>query len=84
MTTTQREFDWSIDPECSLGYSEAQLRAQLGSRYPAFEKYMDMKASARCSGPRGGVPSIGPERSCATAHGNVFYVHDVIRFVEHM
>lgn len=81
MTTT--EFDWSVDPECSLGYIEAQLREHLGGRYPRFEAYMELKAHPRCTGPRDAVPSIGPERSCATAHGNVFYVHDVIRFVEH-
>lgn len=32
------EFDWSAEPECVLGYSEAQLREQLGDQYPAFEK----------------------------------------------
>ena len=32
-----------------------------------------MKASAVCSGPRDAVPSIG----------HVFYVHDVVRFVEY-
>lgn len=44
---------------------------------------MLMKAAPKCTGPRGAVPSIGPERSCATAHGQGYYVHDVIRFVEH-
>lgn len=79
---TPTEFDWSAEPECAFGYSEAQLREQLSDRYQAFEKYMDMKAHPRCAGPRDTVPSIGPERSCTTAHGNVFYVHDVLRFVE--
>ncbi|WP_269570020.1 hypothetical protein [Leucobacter salsicius] len=41
-----------------------------------------MKAHPVCSGPRDAVPSIGPARTCYTAHGQVFYVHDVIRFVE--
>lgn len=79
---TPTEFDWSAEPECRLGYSERQLRELLGGRYEAFEKYMDMKAHPRCTGAQDVVPSIGPERSCATAHGNVFYVHDVLRFVE--
>lgn len=80
---TPTEFDWSVDLECSLGYSEAQLREQFGDGYPAFEKYMLMKAHPTCTGPRDAVPSIGPERSCSTAHGSVFYVHDVLWFVEH-
>lgn len=44
---TPTEFDWSAEPECSLGYGERQLRELLGDRYPAFEKYMDMKAHSR-------------------------------------
>ena len=80
---TPTEFDWSVDPECRYGYSEAQLREQLGSRYPAFEEYMLMKASARCTGPQDAVPSFGPARTCDAAHGLVSYVHDVLWFVEH-
>lgn len=81
-TMAPHDFDWSVDPECALGYSEAQLRAQLGSGYPRFGAYVEMKAHPVCAGPREGVPSIGPERSCDTAHGHVFYVHDVICYVE--
>lgn len=81
---TPTGFDWSIDPECSLGYSEAQLRAQLDDRYPAFAEYMLMKAHAVCPGPvsaASGPPEF-PERACETAHGHVYYVHDVLWFVE--
>lgn len=50
---TPIEFDWSTDPECVLGFSEAQLREQFGDRYPAFAEYMLMKAHPVCAGPRG-------------------------------
>ncbi|MGX1695210.1 hypothetical protein ACWIBQ_07520 [Microbacterium keratanolyticum] len=82
---TSIEFDWSAQPECRYGYSEAQLRAQLGNGYPAFEEYMLMKAHPICTGPRSqdAEPSFGPTRTCDAAHGGVFYMHDVLWFVEH-
>lgn len=72
MTLAPHEFDWSIDPECSLGYSEAQLPEQLGETYPTFEKYMLMKAHPICTG----------RCPCAEAHGHAYYPQDVLRFVE--
>ncbi|KKI22489.1 MULTISPECIES: hypothetical protein [unclassified Leucobacter] len=80
---TPTEFDWSIDPECSLGYSKAQLREQFGDEHAAFGEHMLKKASPVRSGTQDTISSIGPERPCDTPHGHVFCVHDVIRFVEH-
>ncbi|UOQ58764.1 hypothetical protein MUN78_08090 [Leucobacter allii] len=79
---TPTEFDWSIDRECTHGCGEAQLREQSGDRYPAFEGHMLMTANPVCTGRRGLSPPELLERSCGAAHGNVFYMHDVIRFVD--
>lgn len=61
-----------VGPDCALGYSEAQLREQFDDRFPAFVKYMDMKAHPKCSG----------KSPCTVPHGYVYYLHDVLRFVE--
>ncbi len=66
------ELDCSIETNFSLGNSEAKLRDQFGDKYPAFDEYMPMSVHPRCTGK-------GP---CSEPYGDVYYRHDVLRFVE--
>lgn len=54
---TRPDFTWAVEPECELGFTEAQMRDQLGDRYAAFETYMLMKAQPICKGPTSASPA---------------------------
>lgn len=58
-------------PDCTYGHSAAQLRALLGSRYPAFPDWTIGTTVTICS-------DVPP---CAGQHGAVFMVRDVLAFV---
>lgn len=75
---TRPDYKWTVEPDCGLGFTEAQMRAQLDDRYAAFEEYMLMKAQPICKGPA----SASPSDTCTVGHGMVFYTHDVAGFVE--
>lgn len=60
------------EPECRFGFSERQLAELLGHRMAEFREYMLMKAHPRCEGV-----------DCSEPHDDVYYAHDVRRFVEH-
>lgn len=76
-----RNFD--PQPECELGFTDAQVRVILGNQYDEFLHWMRGQTVGYCSGKKWNPETEEYDPACAgVVHWTVFYPHDVARFLD--
>lgn len=68
------------DPDCTYGYTEAQIEDIMGSRLEEFNKWMAGQTMAICEG-REYNHSKGEYVATGHSHGVIVYVGDVMNFL---
>lgn len=79
---TYWEFE---EPECRLGYPEQQARELIehcGRRWEDFGIWIVGQTIGYCDGRRYVHETEKYEQAEETAHGAVYYGHDIVRFLE--
>lgn len=69
------------EPECHLGYTEAQVEEILGSRLAEFRKFMVGQTGAICDGRRYDHDKQEYEPTECGPHGPVYYRVDLDHFL---
>jgi hypothetical protein len=70
------------DPECKLGYTDAQLHTILTSRYEEFWLWMRGQTFSSCDGRAYNHDKKEYEDTGCGPHGFVVYSWDLLRFLE--
>lgn len=70
------------EPECSYGYTIAQLHDILGEHLADFELWMYGQTAMLCSGERYNHDTQQYESDCDEPHGAVVYTRDLERYLQ--